>query len=334
MSTIEQKPKTDTPYPSLLRRIAGYEEFGLTLLLIGVIIFFMIGAPIARETRIYLDLLREVSPNLIAVAGMTLLVIAGELDISIGTMLAFTGIVTISVFNLTGNMVLGIMAGLLTGPLIGAINGYLVTVQGMNSLVTTLGMMFALRGMIYVYTNKTPIVDKNQFDALQWLYHGDIGPFPVPAIFALILIVIVYFVMTNTQFGRNIYAIGGNPTAARNAGIKVKRTKFILFMICSTTAALAGMLITAQTSTGYFDAGASGFELIVISSLVLGGISLSGGQGRLVGAVIGALILGMTGKGLRLMNVYTTWQLVITGLVMMAAVYLHDLRRRISSFKD
>lgn len=333
MLTIEQKTNSDKQYPSFLRRIATYEEFGLILLLIAVVIFFMIGAPIARESRIYFDLLREVSPNLIAVAGMTMLVIAGELDISIGTMLAFTGVVTISVFNLTDNMIMGIIAGILTGPLIGMINGYLVTVQGMNSLVTTLGSMFALRGLVYVYTNKTPIVDENRFDDLQWIYHGNIGPFPVPAILALILIIIVYFVMTRTQFGRNIYAIGGNPTAARNAGIKVQRTKFILFVICSTTAALAGMLITAQTSTGYFDAGASGFELIVISSLVLGGISLSGGQGRLIGAVIGALILGMTGKGLRLMNVYTTWQLVITGLVMMIAVYLHDVRRRVRSLR-
>lgn len=333
MTAADSNVQLSPPYPVLLRRLIGYEEFGLTLLLIAVILFFALAVPTAREARVYLDLLREVSPNLIAVVGVTLLLVAGELDISIGSMLAVTGLATVATFNLTGNMWIGILVGLLTGPIVGAINGYLVTAQRMNSLVTTLGMLFALRGLVYVLTNKTPIVDENGFTSFQWLYHGNLGPIPVPAVLALILILTGYFVMTQTEFGRNIYAMGGNLSAARNSGIKVQRIKFILFVISGTTAAIAGLLLAAQTSTGYFDAGASGFELIVISSIVLGGVSLAGGQGRLIGAVLGALILGMTSKGLRLMNVYTTWQLVITGVVMMLAVYLHDLRRRLGRLR-
>ena len=134
---------------------------------------------------------------------------------------------------------------------------------------------------------------------------------------------------TQTEFGRRIYAIGGNPTAARVSGIQVERTKFWLFVLCSTTAALAGLLIGAQTGTGYFDAGATGFELIVITAVVLGGVSLAGGEGSILGATLGVLILGMTGKGLRLANVYTTWQLILTGVMLMVAVYLHGLRKRL-----
>jgi ribose transport system permease protein len=116
--------------------------------------------------------------------------------------------------------------------------------------------------------------------------------------------------------------------AARVSGIRVQRDKFLLFVLSGTTAAIAGVLVASQTGTGYFDAGVQGFELIVIASAVLGGVSLAGGQGSLLSAMIGVLILGMTGKGLRLMNVHTTQQLVVTGIVMLVAVYLHGVRQR------
>ncbi|MBA3642805.1 MAG: ABC transporter permease [Chloroflexia bacterium] len=309
--------------------LARHEEVSLFVLFLVVSGFFAVLEPGARRGGTYLDLLRDASPNLIAAVGLTLLLLCGEFDLSIGAMLAFTGVVTVSVFNATDNMWLGILAGLLTGPLVGFINGYLVTFQGMNSLMTTLGMMFALRGLVYVWTNKTPIVDENGFRDFTRLYQAEIGPVPVPGILSLILIAVVYVVMTRTQFGRNIYAIGGNPTAARVSGIRVERTKLLLFVLSGTTAAIAGLVVASQTGTGYFDAGVQGFELIVIASAVLGGVSLAGGEGRLVSAMLGVLILGMTGKGMRLMNVHITQQLVVTGIVMLIAVYLHGARKRL-----
>ncbi len=290
--------------------------------------FFAVAVPAAREPGTYLDLLRDVSPNLIAAIGVTLLLLAGQFDLSVGSMLAVTGVVTVSVFNLTDNMWLGIIAGLLTGPLVGAINGYLVTVQGMSSLMTTLGMMFALRGLVYVWTNTTPVVDENGFTTFTAFYQGSILGVPLPGLLAVVLIALAWVLLTRTEFGRNIYAIGGNATAARVSGIRVQRDTFLLFVLSGTTAAIAGLLVASQTGTGYFDAGVQGFELIVIASAVLGGVSLSGGQGSLISAMIGVLILGMTGKGLRLMNVHTTQQLVVTGIVMLVAVYLHGVRNR------
>src|SRR3954447_92521 len=310
---------------SLLR----HEEVLLFTIFLLVSAFFAITVPAARSGTTYLDLLRDVSPNLIAAIGMTLLLISGEFDLSVGSMLAFTGVVTVSTFNATGSMWLGMLAGLLTRPLGGAINGYLVTVQGMNSLMTTLGMMFTLRGFVYVWTNKTPVVDENGFTAFTQLYQGEIFHVPVPGLIAIVLIALAYVLLTRTEFGRNIYAIGGNATAARVSGIPVQREKFLLFVLSGTTAAMAGLLVASQTDTGYFDAGVQGFELIVIASAVLGGVSLSGGVGNLLSAMLGVLILGMTGKGLRLLNVHTTQQLIVTGLVMLAAVYLHGVRKRL-----
>lgn len=330
MAITSSNPSSNAaPSLAIVQRLARYKEGALLLLLLVVIVFFATQVPAARQSRVYLDLLREMSPHLIAAIGITLLLLAGELDLSIGAMLALTGVVTVQVFNSTGSMGLGILMGLLTGPIVGTINGYLVTQQGMNSLVTTLGSMFTIRGLVYVITNKTPVVDKNDFETFQTLYHGDVGPLPIPTILAFALVLIFYFILSQTEFGRQIYAMGGNQTAARVSGIKVERIKFRLFVISSTLAAVSGLLIAAQTSSGYFDAGATGFELIVISSTVLGGVSLAGGQGGLIGAVLGIFILGMTAKGLRLMGVQTNPQLIVTGLVMMVAVFLHDIRNRV-----
>jgi ribose transport system permease protein len=313
----------------LLLPLIRHEEVLLFTLFLLVAAFFAITVPSARSGSTYLDLLRDVAPNLIAAIGMTLLLISGQFDLSVGSMLAFTGVVTVTTFNATDNMWLGILAGLLTGPLVGAINGYLVTVQGMSSLMTTLGTMFALRGLVYVWTNKTPVVDENGLTAFTQLYQGQLLGVPLPGLVAVVLIALAYVLLTRTEFGRNIYAIGGNRTAARVSGIRVQRDTFLLFVLSGTTAAIAGLIVASQTDTGYFDAGVQGFELVVIASAVLGGVSLAGGVGNILSAMLGVLILGMTAKGLRLMNVHTTQQLIVTGLVMLAAVYLHGVRKRL-----
>ena len=332
MAAIDRDIRAARPEAGGLRRalvaLARHEEVALFALFLLVAALFAAMVPSARTSGTYLDLLRDVSPNLIAAIGVTLLLLAGQFDLSVGAMLAFTGVVTVATFNATDNMWLGIVAGFLTGPLVGAINGYLVTVQGMNSLMTTLGMMFALRGLVYVWTDRTPVVDENNFTAFVQVYQGGIAGIPTPGIIAIALIALAYLLVTRTEFGRNIYAIGGNPTAARVSGIRVQRNTFLLFVLSGTTAAIAGLVVASQTGTGYFDAGVQGFELIVIASAVLGGVSLAGGQGNLVSAMIGVLILGMTAKGLRLMNVHTTQQLVVTGIVMLLAVYLHGVRQR------
>jgi ribose/xylose/arabinose/galactoside ABC-type transport system permease subunit len=310
-------------------RIARYEELSLVVLLAMVVGLFLIIEPSTRQSRVYWDLLREVSPYLIVGVGMTLLLFSGQLDLSVGAVLAFSGIVTIDTFNRTDSMWAGIAAGLASGVLVGIINGAMVTYLRMDSLMTTLGMMFAIRGLVYVYTDKTPVIDENRFSAFVKLWSNDLGPIPIPGLIAAILIAIAYVVMARTEFGRNIYAIGGNENAARVSGIRVWWVKFVLFVLSGTLAALAGLLVAAQTDTGYFDAGVQGFELIVIASVVLGGVSLAGGEGRLVSAMLGVLILGMTGKGLRLMNVHTTQQLVVTGGMMLIAVYYHRLRKQV-----
>ena len=333
MAAINSPRKRNWTPASRMSRLVLTREAGLVILLLAVVALFLILEPSTRQQRVYWDLLREISPNLIAAIGVTMLMLAGEFDLSIGSMLAVVGVTTIVVFNGTNNMWLGIIAGLATGPLVGCIHGYMVTKQKMNSLVTTLGSLFALRGLVYVYTNKTPVVDEFGFYDFQDAYYNNLGPMPLPFVLAVVLVVLALALLTQTEFGRNVYAIGGNETAARVSGIKVNLIKFILFVISSGCAAISGMILTAQTGTGYFDAGASGFELVVIAGVVLGGIALTGGKGSLVGTVLGILILGMTAKGLRLLGVNTNMQLMVTGSIMILAVFMHSFHDRFSILK-
>lgn len=307
---------------------ARNEELSLVLILGLVVGFFLIVEPASRQGKVYWDLLWEISPTLIAAVGITMLMLAAQFDLSIGSMLAFTGVVTVTAMNRTDNMWLGILIGLATGPLIGLINGFLITYVGMQSLMTTLGMMFALRGLVYVYTNKTPVVDENRFDQFTRLWFGKVGPIRAPVILAFVIIAIAWYVLSHTEYGRNIYAIGGNAQAARVSGIPVRAIMFSLFVISSCCAAIGGMLVAAQTDTGYFDAGVQGFELTVIAAVVLGGVSMMGGQGNMISAALAVVILGMIGKGMRLMGIHTTQQLLVVGVVMLAAVYYHRVRRR------
>ncbi|CAN5765061.1 ribose ABC transporter permease [soil metagenome] len=305
---------------------ARNESLSLLLFLVTVVALFMVLEPTMRQTRVYWDLLREVSPSMVAAVGVTLLLLSGEFDLSIGSMLALTGVVIVDTFNQTDNMWIGIAAGLLTGVAIGMTNGFFVTVIGMESLMTTLGMMFAIRGLVYVYTNQTPIIDENRFQQFTRIWYRNIGPVPQPIIIAILIVIGAWFVATRTEFGRNIYAIGGNKQAARVSGISVNRHKFALFVVCGTMASVAGLLIAAQTDTGYFNAGL-GFELQVLAAVVLGGASLAGGQGNVLSTALAVLIIGVIGKGMRLMSIDTTQQLLVVGLVMLVAVYYHGIRK-------
>jgi len=315
-----------------IERLLGSEELILLLLLALVAIVVLVAIPPARQPRTVFDLMRELSPFLIGTIGMSLLMIGGEFDLSMGSVIALVTCVTMAVFLRTENIWIAVAAGLACGPLVGLLNGVMVTRLRMNSLMTTLGMQFVIRGAVYVSTNKAPILsgENNVPDAFLALYHSSLGPIPTPFILAAALIAIFYVISTQTDFGRRIYAVGGNPSAARVSGINVNQVKFILFLICSTSAAIAGMLVTAQIKTGYFDAGL-GYELTVIAAIVLGGVSLSGGRGGLIGAVLGVLILGLSNKALRLAGAATTTQMLATGMFMIFALYLHTLRARLST---
>lgn len=314
--------------PSMLARIFRRQEVALLVCLIVVLAFFSFTADNFFSARNITNVLGQASLPLIAGIGCALVFISGEVDISIGSLLAAIALPLIVIMNDTNSMALGIAGALAIGLTIGIVNGYLTAYVGINSLIVTLGMMFVLRGGVYLYTGQRAIPDNASLDSFVALADGRLFNFlPYSAVIAIVLLVAFGYMMRHRPFGRQIYAVGGNPEVARLAGYDVRRVKFICFVISSLLATVAGIILAARVGSAQHTAGLT-FEFQVVAATVLGGVSLAGGIGSLTGMALGVLILQFLSNGLRGLGLPTEWQLVITGMIIIAAVSFDELKRR------
>lgn len=262
---------------------------------------------------------RQVSINAIVAAGVTMVILAGEIDLSVGSLVGLAGAVSAGLVASGMNPVLGLLVGIIVGILAGAINGIISTKGKVPSFITTLGMMTTARGLTLVFTNGRPITVTNRL-AL-FLGDGYIGPVPMPIITMIIIYIIGYIISKHTLLGRYIYAIGSNEEATRLSGINVNLIKSITFVMAGITAAIGGIIVSGRIYSAQPTAG-TGYELDAIAAVVLGGTSLSGGKGGIVGTLIGALIIGILGNGLNLLGVSSFYQQVIKGVVIVLAVLI------------
>jgi ribose/xylose/arabinose/galactoside ABC-type transport system permease subunit len=327
MSVDIEKERKMKAMRSWFEKITKRDDFMIVVMFFVFILIWLSINPGLRSVKSIMDLLRETSPYILSVIGVGLLMIGGEFDLSIGSLIALVNVVTVSTFKYTGNIWMCIISGLLIGIIIGAINAFWVNKLGLNSLVATLAMMFLLRGVVYIYTGRKSVITEISWPSgIKSLYYGSFASIPIPFIISIAALAVFYFIMARTSFGRNVYAIGGNNEASIALGINVKKTKMILFILSSFLTSVSALIITGQTLSGYFDLGSQGWEVTVISACVLGGIFLSGGRGTIIGAVLGMLIINITTKGLRLFGVYTTWMLVVNGLILIFALYAYRIR--------
>ncbi len=314
--------------PSLLVRLFQRQELALLICLLIVIAFFSFTAENFFSVRNMTNVLGQASLALIAGIGCAIVFISGEVDISIGSLLAAIALPLIVIMNATESMALGIAAALLFGLIIGAVNGYLTAYVGINSLIVTLGTMFIMRGGVYLYTGQRAIPDDIMLDNFIYLSDGRLfNTIPVAAVIALILLCAFAYVMRHRPFGRQIYAVGGNQEVARLAGYDVHRVKFICFLISALLATVTGIILAARVGSAQHTAGLN-FEFQVVAATVLGGVSLAGGIGTLWGMALGVLILQFLSNGLRGLGLPTEWQLVITGMIIIAAVAFDEAKRR------
>jgi ribose/xylose/arabinose/galactoside ABC-type transport system permease subunit len=310
----------------LARAAARYEQVPLLLALLAICVYLTVATNgIFFTTDNITKVLRASSIELIAALGMTVAMVAGQVDLSIGSLLAVVGVASVTVYNATGSVAVTVLAGLGVGVVVGAVNGLLVTRLGINAIITTLGMMAVLRGIGYLTTNARAV--QTEGDSFKDIGVGYVGPVPVPVLIALGVVVLTYFLLNRTVFGRYLYAAGGNPEAARSAGLPVRRIYVIAFVIVALAAALAG-LITAGRLNSFQPTIGIGFELNVIAAVILGGTRLSGGEGTVSGTVLGVLILGVLNNGLVLLDVNTFWQEVVRGTVIILAVAIDEYRKR------
>ncbi len=312
---------------NVFSRMMRHDLSGLLLALVALCIFFACATPVFPTLLNVTNILRQVSLNAIAAIGMTMIIVSGEIDLSVGSIQALAGVTAVIVLNATGNIFVALVVALLIGVGTGLVNGTLVTRLGINSLIATLGTMAIFRGIIMVATSA--VSQPVMVQGFSEIGAGDIGGIPIPVIIAIALIVVFFFILNNTVFGRYVYAVGGNKESAKLAGLNVENIKMRVYVIGNVLFALSAFILTSRLDSGQPIAGV-GMEMNVIAAVILGGVSLNGGTGSLLGAIIGVLILGVIQNGLVLLDVNTFYHDIVRGAVIILAVYL-DVRRKKST---
>lgn len=309
----------------------GVTNWRQNVIYFGFVVIFLIFALTLNDRGFLnpnnlLNIVRQTAMIAVMATAMTFVLASGEIDLSVGAVAGLTS-VTVAMAIGSGGMYLGIAAGLATGIAVGIVNGLLTTRIGIPSFLTTLAMMGIAKGvaMWISDTAAVPIIDRTY----SWLFGGgSFGIVPVLLIWMLVLGVIGHLALKRTTFGRRVLATGGGETAARYSGIDTQSIKFRVLIISSVAAALAGMLYAGRLQSGRFQFG-EGDELSVIAAAVLGGTSLFGGSGTVVGTIVGALMIGLINNGLILMGLAYSQQLIARGAIIILAVALS--RKRSSS---
>ena len=301
----------------------------LIALVVMVLTMSLLSESFATSDNLF-NVMRQVSVNLCISVGMTLVILTGGIDLSVGSILALSGAVAAGLvksgwawegadlhigFSFFGIVVLT----LLVGGVLGGFNGWMVTRFRVPPFIATLGMLTMARGLTMLYTNGHPITGLGE--QFEYLGTGWFCGIPMPVIVAAVVVALFVLFMRKSPWGRYIYAIGGNERATRLSGINVKRIKRFVYTVAGVLSAVAALIVTARLDSAQPNAG-TGYELDSIAAVVIGGTSLNGGKGSIWGTVIGALIIGVLNNGLVLMNVSPFWQQVIKGLVILLAVIM------------
>lgn len=305
------------------------DNIGIIIALLAMFIFLTV-FPTTRSTFLtpknMFNILRQNASNLFLATGMTMVIILGGIDLSVGSVIALSGVVAAGcVVNFGFPEAVGFAAAIAVGAIVGMFNGFVICKTDIPPFIVTLASMNITKGIALVLTGGAPI--RCMTDAFKFPGAGYVGPVPTPVILMVVIFVIAALMINRTQLGRHIYAVGGNVQAAKFSGINVQKVKFIVYTYTGLMAGIAGVVIASRLYSGQPTAG-DGAEMDAIASVVVGGTSMSGGSGRIGGTLIGVLIIGVLNNGLNLLGVDSNFQYVVKGLVILLAVYIDFLRNK------
>jgi len=293
-----------------------------------MLIVFSLINPLFISVANIKSILANMTISGIMAVGLTTVVLTGNFDISVGSILGVSAIVCAKLYNIENTFIplpLVILAGIAAGAAIGAINGFLVSVVGINSIISTLGTLAVFRGLAYLYGTETAQIYHKPYVFMGRGYiFKDI---PLTLVYFIVILIIMYLILRFTVFGRNIYQLGANSQAARLAGVSIKKTTFLTFVISGMTAGIGGILMSSQLSFAQGEFGL-GYEFKILTICVLAGISLAGGRGTLVGVLVATLILGSISNGLALSKVPIEWRDAFEGLILIVAIMVDSVRVR------
>jgi L-arabinose transport system permease protein len=330
LQNVVSESKTKGPLPAssetVFRRIGAFVlEYNLIIIFLAIFIALSISVRYFFTIQNLLGLALSVSQIGMVACTMMFCLASRDFDLSVGSIVAFTGVLSATVVNATDNLWLGIAAALLSGALIGCVNGVVIAYLRINALITTLATMEIVRGLAFISSHGQAVGVSNA-DFIMFAGSSFLGV-STPIWTTLACFVLFGFLLNSTVYGRNTLAIGGNPEASRLAGIQVERTRVIIFLVQGLVAGLAGVILASRITSGQPNS-AIGFELNVISACVLGGVSLKGGSATILGVIVGVFILGTAENVMSLLNIDAFYQYLVRGAILLIAVLVDQQRTR------
>ena len=323
----QNKNRTTNPIVGIVKNNVGI----LSVLVLLCVIVSIATSKFLKPNNL-ISVLRQISINAYIALGMTLIIILGHIDLSVGAIVAMSGTLTVGFIVTQGLPIpVAILLGILLGMAAGLISGMIVTYFRVPAFIITMAMMNVCSGVAYVYSGgQATRINDDFFSAIGTGYL--FNTIPLPVVYMIILIIVISFLLGKTKFGTYIYAIGGNREAARLSGVPIKKVEIAVFTISGVLSAFAGLVLCSRMYSGQPSVG-SGYELDAIAACVLGGTSMSGGKGRISGTIFGAMVIGIISNGLNLIGVSSYWQLIVKGLIIACAVLLDSQKGKISLFK-
>ena len=310
--------------PRVFKMILSFRELGILVSLAVICLVTAIINPVFITPENIIDVLRSISFTLICSVGMTFVLISAGLDLSVGSIIGLSGMLAGFCLVNQVNPVLAILVGLVGGVVIGLFNGFIIVRFKIPSLIVTLGTMYIARGVVYVVTQGRPFYPFP--DAFNQIGQGTLAGIPYSIYLAVLVVALGTWTLRKTTFGRSVYALGGNEEASRVAGIPIKRIKIMIYAIGALAASITGILMAARLSSAQAAAG-NGWELTVIASVIIGGTSMFGGVGTMLGTVIGTTIMCVLTNAMVLMGVDVYWQKIVVGFIIILAVGLDTYGR-------
>lgn len=300
-------------------------QFGTLLVFVVLCAVLTILTPHFLTVSNLLNVAQQTSINAVIAVGLTYVIISAGIDLSVGSIVAFSGVVMAGALQAGWPVGAAVLTGLAVGTGCGVVNGVLIAFGRLPPFIATLGMMSVARGLGLLYTDGRPVSGFD--DSFRWLANGELAGIPLPVIIMLAVYGVAHFVLRRTKFGRYVFAIGGNEEASLLSGVPVAAYKVAVYAVSGLLAALGSVLLTARLNSAQPIAGIN-YELDAIAATVIGGTSLMGGQGSVIGTLIGALIMGVLRNGLNLLGVSSFFQQVVIGAVIIAAVLLDTVFKR------
>lgn len=300
------------------------EQKSLITLLVLIILVSCLNNNFFTLNNVF-NILQQTSINAIIAVGMTLVILTSGIDLTVGALFALTGAIAATIVGSNMSPFIAIMAALTIGALIGASTGMIIAKGKLQAFIATLVMMLILRGATLVYTKGSPISlgMTDNAEMFEWIGFGQILAIPVPICIMILVFLATWYLLKYTRLGRYIYALGGNEAATRLSGINVDRVKIAVYAISGLLCALASTIEVARLSSAQPNAGIS-YEMDAIAAVVLGGTSMAGGRGKIIGTLIGALILGLLNNSLNLLGVDPYYQMIVKGAVILFAVLVDN----------